>query len=158
MKEVVSRSLLHESNQYPPLMGIPELRCAVADHSLRHTGLSVDSSNEVLITLGATEALASSFLGLLNPGDEAILFAPLYDSYAPMIRRAGATPVTVFLNPPQWSFNETDLAAAFSSKTKLIVVNTPHNPTGKVFTHCELECIAALCRQYPGVVAVLDEV
>ena len=132
MKEIVTQSMVDYPNQYPPLMGVPELRQAVAAHSSRYSGLTVDPATQVLITLGATEALACAFLGLLNPGDEVIVFAPLYDSYSPMIRRAGALPVIIDLHPPTWSIDKTQLEAAFTPKTKLIVVNTPHNPTGKV--------------------------
>lgn len=157
MKIIVTQSMLDYPNQYPPMMGIPELRQAVAAHSARHCDLTVDPASQVLITLGATEALASAFLGLLNPGDEVIVFAPLYDSYIPMIRRSGAIPITIDLHPPTWSIDKAQLEAAFSDKTKLIVVNTPHNPTGKVFTSEELGIIASLCLRH-DVYAVLDEV
>jgi aspartate/methionine/tyrosine aminotransferase len=155
MKDEVTRSMREESNQYPPMMGIPELRQAIVDSSFNRAKLT---ANNVLVTLGASEALASSFLGLLNQGDEVIVFAPMYDSYIPMIRRAGATPVTVHLSPPNWNFNVEALKASFTLKTKLIVINTPHNPTGKVFTTAELSTIAECMKLYPSVLAVLDEV
>ena len=157
MRTAVQRSMEQLGNQYPPLMGVPELRQAVAAHSARQCGLELDWASQTLITLGATEALASAFFGFLNPGDEVVVFAPLYDSYAPLIRRAGATPVTIHLRPPEWTFSQAELEAAFTSKTKLVVVNTPHNPTGKVFSREELERIAAQCRRH-DVYAVLDEV
>jgi L-glutamine---4-(methylsulfanyl)-2-oxobutanoate aminotransferase len=157
MKDEVTRSMRDESNQYPPMMGISELRQAIADHSLNASDNDITADN-VLITLGATEALASSFLGLLNSGDEVIVFAPMYDSYIPMIRRAGATPVTITLCPPGWNFDKNALEAAFTPKTKLIVVNTPHNPTGKVFTNEELTNIAIIMEKFPAVIAICDEV
>lgn len=97
--------MLHDSNQYPPMVGVPELRQALAEHSERYTGLPLDWQSQVLITSGATEALAAAFLGLLEPGDEVVVFAPLYDSYIPIIRRAGAVPVVVQLRAPDWSFD-----------------------------------------------------
>ena len=157
MLQEVHRSQIEDGNQYPPMMGVPALRTAIAAHSARHTSLPLDPATQVLITVGATEALAATFLSLLCPGDEAIVFTPLYDSYLPMIRLAGATPRTVTLHPPQWSIDPQELEAAFNPKTKLIVINTPHNPTGKVFTPQELQHIAALCVQYDSY-GVLDEV
>jgi aspartate/methionine/tyrosine aminotransferase len=157
MKDIVTRSLAEESNQYPPMMGLPQLRQAVAQHSERHGGMAVDWTSEVLITVGATEALAAAFLGLLNAGDEVVLFAPLYDSYVPMIRRAGAHPRVINLAPPSWNFTLQDLDDAFSARTKLVVLNTPHNPTGKVWTRDELESVAAAVRR-TGAYAILDEV
>jgi len=157
MKDEIVRSLREESNQYPPMMGIPELRQAVANHSV-NANMKLITADNVLITLGATEALASSFLGLLNPGDEVIVFAPMYDSYVPMIKRAGATVKTIPLISPSWSFDEKALEAAFTPKTKLIVVNTPHNPTGKVFSGDELAIIAELMYEFPNVIVICDEV
>ena len=157
MKAEVTRSLAEESNQYPPMLGLPQLRQAVARHSKRHGGMAVDWTSEVLVTVGATEALAAAFLGLLNAGEEVVLFAPLYDSYVPMIRRAGARPRVINLAPPSWNFTQQDLDDAFSSRTKLVVINTPHNPTGKVWTRQELEMVATAARQV-GAYAILDEV
>ncbi|KAL6766396.1 hypothetical protein ACKKBG_A35870 [Auxenochlorella protothecoides x Auxenochlorella symbiontica] len=157
MKEAAYQSMLHDSNQYPPMVGVPELRQALAEHSERYTGLPLDWQSQVLITSGATEALAAAFLGLLEPGDEVVVFAPLYDSYIPIIRRAGAVPVVVQLRAPDWSFDAAELAAAFNAKTKLIVVNTPHNPSGKVFSRAELETIASLVQEHDAY-AALDEV
>lgn len=157
LKDIVSKSMMAGPNQYPPMMGVPDLRQAVAAHSERYTDIKVDWSTETLITLGATEALASAFLGLLNPGDEVIIFEPVYDSYIPMIRRAGATVVKLQLKPPHWSFDPAELVAAISTKTKLVVVNTPHNPTGKVFSVEELQLIAGLAQRYDAYV-LLDEV
>jgi aspartate/methionine/tyrosine aminotransferase len=151
MKDIVYKSMTEENacNQYPPLMGVPALRQAIAQQSSSLLNAAVTADN-VLVTLGATEALASSFLGLLNPGDEVIVFAPMYDSYIPMIRRAGAIPVVVNLCPPRWEFDILALNSAFTPKTKLIVVNSPHNPTGKVFTREELTIIADILSRQRG--------
>lgn len=157
MIQVVNDSMNSYPNQYPALAGVPELRQAIAAHSARHCGLEVDWQTQTLVTVGATEALTSTFLGLLNPGDEVIIFAPAYDSYAPMARRAGAKVVTVNLRPPHWLIDDAELEAAFTPNTKLIVVNTPHNPTGKVFSRDELLRIAALCISH-NTYALLDEV
>jgi aspartate/methionine/tyrosine aminotransferase len=156
MISVVYNAMLTGSNQYPPMFGIPELRAAIATHSQQHAGVSVTPEN-VLITVGATEALAAAFLGLLNPGDQVVVFQPIYDSYIPMIRRAGAIPVIVDLQPPHWNWDSSKLAAAFTSKTKMVVLNTPHNPTGKVFSSDELDELASLCIKN-NTIALLDEV
>ena len=144
-------------NQYPPLFGIPELRQAVARHDARFYGLDVDWQSQVLVTSGATEALAASILALIEPGDEAVVFDPLYDSYLPMLRRAGAVPRVVRLEPPDWALPREALAAAFGPKTKLILLNTPMNPTGKVFDAAEFRFIADLMVQH-DCYAVADEV
>lgn len=159
MKEEVWRSMREESNQYPPMMGIQSLREALADHSKKYVGIDLDPSKQILVTNGATEALAAAFLGLLNTDDEVILFSPLYDSYVPMIRRAGARPVVLALKPPQWSLpNLEEILSVITSKTKLIVLNTPHNPTGKVFSLQEMQVLVDVCRQNTQVHVVLDEV
>jgi aspartate/methionine/tyrosine aminotransferase len=129
-------------NQYPPMMGLPSLREAIAEHERRFYGLSFDPAREVLVTSGATEALAASILALVEPGDEAVLFQPYYDAYAPLVRRAGGTPRFVTLAPPTWSFDESALDAAFTPRTKLVVLNNPCNPAGKVFSEAELDAIA----------------
>ncbi len=149
--------LLNGHNQYPPMMGIPELRQAVAEHAKRFLGLEVDWQSEVLVTSGATEALADCLMGLIEPGDEVVLIEPLYDSYLPIVRRAGGIPKLVRLEPPTWRLPREELAAAFSSRTKLILFNTPMNPCSKVFDHEELDFIARLCLQHDAY-AVCDEV
>ena len=116
--------LLNGHNQYPPMMGIPELRQAVAEHARRFQGLDVDWQSEVLVTSGATEALADCLFGLIEPGDEVVLIEPLYDSYLPIVRRAGGIPKLVRLEPPEWRLPKEELAAAFGPKTKLILFNT----------------------------------
>jgi aspartate/methionine/tyrosine aminotransferase len=149
--------LLNGHNQYPPMMGLGELRQAVAEHAKRFQGLDIDWQTEVLVTSGATEALADCLFGLIEPGDEVVLIEPLYDSYLPIVRRAGGIPKLVRLQPPTWSVPCQDLAAAFSDRTKLILFNTPMNPCSKVFEREELEFIADLCRRHDAY-AVCDEV
>ncbi len=144
-------------NQYPPMMGVPELRQAVAAHNKRFYGLDVDWQREVLVTSGATEALNDIINGLVEPGDEVVLIEPLYDSYLPILRRAGAVPRLVRIEPPDWHLPADALRAAFSAKTKFILLNTPQNPAAKVYTRAELELIAALCREFDSY-AVCDEV
>ena len=149
--------LLNGHNQYPPMMGIPELRQAVAEHAKRFQGLDVDWQSEVLVTSGATEALGDCLLGLIEPGDEVVLIEPLYDSYLPMVRRAGGIPKLVRLEPPSWRLPKDELAAAFSDRTKLILFNTPMNPCSKVFDEAELDFIAGLCLKHDAY-AICDEV
>ena len=145
------------ANQYPPGIGISELRRAIADHQRRFYGLDVDPDTEVLVTAGATEAIAATILALAGPGDEVVTFEPYYDSYAASIALAGASRRTVLLRKPDFSFDDADLRAAFGARTRLILLNSPHNPTGKVFSRSELELIAGLAREYDAVV-VTDEV
>lgn len=149
--------LLNGHNQYPPMMGLPELRQAVADHAKRFQGLDIDWQTEVLVTSGATEALGDCLFGLIEPGDEVVLIEPLYDSYLPMVRRAGGVPKLVRLEPPSWRLPKDELAAAFSDRTKLILFNTPMNPCSKVFDVEELDFIAALCLKHDAY-AICDEV
>ena len=144
-------------NQYPPMMGMPALREAVAAHDKRCYGIEVDWRTEVLVTSGATEALFDCFMGLLEVGDEVVLLEPAYDTYAPVIRRLGAVPRPVRLVPPTWSLPHDELVAAFSPRTKMIVLNTPMNPTGKVFTRAELAFLAELAIRH-DVFVVCDEV
>jgi aspartate/methionine/tyrosine aminotransferase len=129
------------SNQYPPMRGLPELREAVAAHYRLHQGLEIDSS-QVIVTSGATEALASSLLALIEPGDEVVLIQPLYDAYLPLVLRAGGVPRLVRLTPPDWRITEAALAPAFTGRTRLIVFNNPHNPTARVFGADELALVA----------------
>lgn len=152
-----AEALMEESNQYPSMWGVPSLRRAVARHDERFYGIGLDWQSQVMVTSGATEALTASILALVNPGDEVVLFEPLYDSYLPIVRLAGAVPRLVRLEPPHWYIDPETLAGAFSDRTKLILFNTPMNPTGKVFTREELELIAALVRRY-DCYAICDEV
>jgi N-succinyldiaminopimelate aminotransferase len=147
-------------NQYPPGPGIPELRAAVARHQQRFWQLDYDPDGEVLITAGATEAIAAALLALCEAGDEVVCFEPYYDSYAACIALAGAVRRPVTLRPGadgRYSFDPQQLRAAFGPRTRVVLVNSPHNPTGKVFTEAELRLIAELCQRY-GAWAVTDEV
>ena len=144
-------------HQYPPLTGVPELRAAVAAANARFYGLQVDPASEVVVTSGATEAITASLMALLNPGDEVVLIEPLYDTYLPIVRMMGATPRLVRLQPPRWELPRAELAAAFGPKTKAILLNTPMNPTSKVFTAAELAFIADLLVKHDAY-AVCDEV
>jgi N-succinyldiaminopimelate aminotransferase len=144
-------------NQYPPMMGLPELRQAIAAHYRHWQGLTLDPDSEVMVTSGATEAIAGSLLALIEPGDEVVLFQPLYDAYLPLVRRAGGVPRFVRLEPPHWRFSERALAQAFSPKTKVVLFNNPLNPAGIVFPRQDLELLARFCQRFDAV-AVCDEV
>ncbi len=144
-------------NQYPPGPGIPELRRAVADHQQRFYGLTVDPDREVLVTAGATEALAATLLALLEVGDEVVIFEPFYDSYAACVAMAGGVRRGVLLRTPDYAFDPAELAAAVTPRTRLLLLNSPHNPTGKVFTEDELACIARLAVER-DLIVVTDEV
>jgi len=150
-------ALLDQRNQYPPLTGLPELREAVAAANARFHGLDVDPASEVVVTSGATEAITACLMALLNPGDEVVLIEPLYDTYLPVVRMLGAIPRLVRLTPPGWRLPRAELAAAFGPRTKAILLNTPMNPTGKVFTPDELGFIAGLLQEHDAY-AVCDEV
>ena len=151
-----SEALFDIPNQYPPMLGVPELRQAVAQHGKRFYNLDIDWQTQVMVTTGATEALAATFFGLIEPGDEVVLIEPCYDCYMPIIRRAGGICRTIQLQPPQWNLDVTALAAAFSEKTKLLVLNSPQNPASKVYRQDELEAIAKLAQAH-DVVVVCDE-
>jgi N-succinyldiaminopimelate aminotransferase len=144
-------------NQYPPLTGVPELRRAVAAANARFYGLEIDPDSEVVVTSGATEAITACLMAVLNPGDEVVLIEPLYDTYLPVVRLLGAIPRLVRLTPPKWELPRAELAAAFGPKTKAILLNTPMNPTGKVFTTAELAFIADLLARHDAY-AICDEV
>ena len=144
-------------NQYPPMMGLPELRSAVAAHYRTWQGLDLDADSEVMVTSGATEALAGALMALIEPGDEVVLFQPMYDAYLPLVRRAGGAPRFVTLSPPHWRVTEEALAAAFSPRTKVVLLNNPLNPTGTVMGREELELVARFCERHDAV-AICDEV
>ncbi len=143
-------------NQYPPMMGLPELRQAVATHNKRFYDIDVDWAEETMVTSGATEALAASLLGLIEPGDEVVLIEPLYDCYLPMVRRGGGIPKLVRVEPPDWTLPREALTEAFSDKTKLILLNSPMNPAAKVFDRDELTFIADLVKKHDAY-AVCDD-
>ena len=155
--EAAAAALIQGPNQYPPMLGLPALRQAVAEHAARFYGLEVDWQREVMVTSGATEALADCHFALVEPGDEVVLIEPLYDCYLPIVRRAGAVPKTVRVEPPDWVLPREELDAAFSDKTKLLLLNNPMNPTAKVFDSGELQFIADLLERHDAY-AVCDEV
>ncbi len=150
------RALAEKSNQYPPMRGLPELRAAVGDYYARRQGLSLDPA-QVVVTSGATEALAASILAFVGPGDEAIVLQPCYDAYIPLIERAGGTAVTVNLAPPGWTIPFDALEAAITPRTRLIIANTPNNPTGTLLTRADFERLGALCEAH-DIVLLCDEV
>jgi N-succinyldiaminopimelate aminotransferase len=152
-----AEEVLTGDNQYPPMPGRPELREAVAEHYRRFQGLDFDWRTETTITSGATEALAASFLALIEPGDEVVVFAPAYDSYLPMIRRAGGVPRIVRLEPPNFRFDRAELEAAFTPKTRVVLLNNPLNPTATVCPEEDLALLAEFCIRFDAV-AVCDEV
>jgi N-succinyldiaminopimelate aminotransferase len=157
MLEAAIDAIRSGRNQYPPGAGVPELLTAISEHQRRFYGLSVDPSREVLVTAGATEAIASVILALCEPGDEVVMFEPYYDSYAATIALAGAVRRTSVLRFPDFAVDEASLRAAFSPQTRLVLLNTPHNPTGKVFSRAELDLICSLAREHDAWV-VTDEV
>lgn len=144
-------------NQYPPMLGLPELRSAVANHYAHHQGVALDPEREVLITSGATEAIAAALLALIEPGDEVVLFQPMYDAYLPLVRRAGGVPRFVTLQPPGWGLSEEALTAAFSPKTRVVLFNNPLNPTATMFSGEDLALLARYVLASDAVV-ISDEV
>jgi aspartate/methionine/tyrosine aminotransferase len=157
VKDAAVEAIREASNQYPPSMGLARLRSAVTGRWRLDTGAEIDPDSEVTITSGCTEALAATFIGLCEPGDGVILFEPAYDAYPVGCALAGAEPIYVTLHAPEFRFDETELRAAFARRPRVVVVNTPHNPTGRVFDDAEMSLIAELCAEH-DVVAVTDEV
>jgi N-succinyldiaminopimelate aminotransferase len=157
VKQVAIDAIEAGRNQYPPGIGVPELRGAIRAHQLRFYGLEYDADSEILVTAGATEAIAAALIALCGPGDEVVTFEPYYDSYAACIAMAGASRRVVTLRTPDYAFDPEELRAAITSRTKLILLNTPHNPTGKVFTRAELAFIAELAQEH-DLLVVTDEV
>jgi aspartate/methionine/tyrosine aminotransferase len=155
--EAAARATLDGPNQYPPMRGLPDLRQAVAAHYAEHQRIALDWQREVTITSGATEAIAAALLAFIEPGDEAIVFEPLYDAYVPMVRRAGGAPRVVRLNPPHWRLEREALEAAFSPKTRVVVLNTPLNPSAGVISREELTMLGELARKHNAIV-ISDEV
>ena len=154
--EAARRALVERSNQYPPMRGLAELRRAVAAYYAQEQGLAV-AEEEVIVTSGATEALAAAILAFVRPGDEAILFEPFYDAYLPLVERAGGTVRTVGLVPPRWTLPLDAFEAAIGPKTRLVILNTPNNPTGTVVDRATLEALAALCVRH-DLILLCDEV
>ncbi len=154
--DAAARALKAGSNQYPPSRGLMPLRQAVADHYGRHFGQQL-APEQVCVTSGATEALGAAILAAVRPGDEVVIFTPAYDSYAPMIRRAGGTPVEVALQPPEWHIDRDALERAISPKTRAILFNNPHNPSGRMFDADDLEALASVAREH-DLIVISDEV
>lgn len=157
IKQEAARAVLSDVNQYAITWGAKRLRDALARKHEHFTGLAYDPEREMVVCCGATECMAATMMALVNPGDEVVVFEPYYENYGPDAILSGATPRFVRLREPDWSFDPDELAAAFGERTRAIVVNTPNNPTGKVFSRQELETIAALCRRW-DVVAITDEI
>jgi aminotransferase len=157
VKDAAVRAVLDDVNQYAITWGAPNLRRALAAKMKRFTGLDYETETEMTVCCGSTEGMASTMLALVDPGDEVIVFEPFYENYGPDAVLCGATPRFVRLREPDWTFDPAELEAAFGNRTRAIVINTPNNPTGRVFTREELEAIAALCRKW-DVVAITDEI
>lgn len=157
VRRAAADAVLNGYNQYPSMMGIPELRSGIAAHYRHWQGVDLDASTEVMVTSGATEALAGAILGIVEPGDEVVLFEPMYDAYLPLVRLAGGVPKFVTLQPPHFRLTEEALAGAFSPKTKAVVFNNPLNPTATVFSSEDLNLLAEFCRRFDAI-AISDEV
>ena len=157
MKDAACAAIHGDINQYAITWGTPALRLAIAEKYRRWYDMEVDPDREITVTCGATEAMAAVFLALIDPGDEVIVFEPYYENYGPDAIPAGAKPVFVPLEGLEWKLDPEKLRAAFNDKTRAIIVNTPHNPTGRVFTRDEISLIAELCQQY-DVIAITDEI
>lgn len=158
VKEAAARSMAEGGHdQYPPMPGVPELRAVIAGHYGPLLGRDLDPATEITVTSGCTEALAASFLGLVDPGDEVVLIEPFYDAYPADVSIAGAVPRYVQLRPPHFRLDRDELSEVINRRTKAIVVNNPHNPTGRVFSDAELRSIADLCIEF-DVIAICDEV
>jgi aspartate/methionine/tyrosine aminotransferase len=157
MKEAACAAIQGDINQYAITWGTPALRLAIAAKYRKWYGLDVDPEREITVTCGATEAMAAVFLALVDPGEEVIVFEPFYENYGPDAILAGATPVFVPLEGLEWKLDPEKLRAAFSDRTRAIVVNTPHNPTGRVFTRDEISLIAELCQEFDAI-AITDEI
>jgi aspartate/methionine/tyrosine aminotransferase len=157
LKDAARRAIEEDRNQYPITWGERELREAIAAKYERVYGMSVDPERNVCVTCGSTEAMIASLLAVLDPGDEVVVFEPFYENYGPDTILAGATPRVVPLRPPDWTFDEAELARAFNDRTKGIVVNTPNNPTGRVLGRDELRSVASLCQKW-GAIAFTDEI
>lgn len=148
VRQEAAKALIEKSNQYPPMRGIQDLRQAVSYFYQTHQNTKLNPDTEIIITSGATEALCAAILSMVKSGDEVIVFEPMYDSYIPIIERAGGVPVIVPLNLPNWEITETALAKAFSYKTSLVIITTPNNPTTSVLSRAELELLAKYCTKF----------
>jgi aminotransferase len=157
IKEAAKRAIDADINQYAITWGAKSFRDALAREASKTLGWNVNPETEITVCCGSTEAMFASFMGVLNPGDEVIVIEPFYENYGPDCKLTGAVPRYVSLRPPDWTLSEQELAAAFTEKTRALVLNTPNNPTGKVFDRDEMEMIARLCRRH-DVIAITDEI
>ncbi|GGE42853.1 aminotransferase [Agaricicola taiwanensis] len=157
VRRAAADAVLNGYNQYPSMLGIPELREGIAAHYAHHHSVTLDPAREVMVTSGATEALAGALFALIEPGDEVVLFQPMYDAYLPLVLRAGGVPKFVTLEPPHWRFTEEALSAAFSDKTRVAIINNPLNPSASVFAREDLALLARFAERSNAVV-VSDEV
>ena len=157
VREAAARALMDRSNQYAPMRGLPVLREAVAAFYATHQGLKLDPAKQIGVTSGATEAICAAIFSLVTPGDEVVVFEPMYDAYLPLIRRAGGVARIVQLSPPHWTFGEDDLKKVFNARTKLVLITTPNNPTTHCLTRAELELLRTYCDRFDAYV-VSDEV
>jgi len=157
MKQAACRAIAADINQYAVTWGAPALRQAIAENTARFYGVRPDPDREITVTCGATEAMMAAMMAVVDPGDEVVIFEPFYENYGPDTILTGAVPRFVTLHEPDWRFDPDELAAAFNERTRAIVINTPNNPTGKVFSRSELETIASLCIRW-NVTAITDEI
>jgi aspartate/methionine/tyrosine aminotransferase len=157
VKDAAVRAIQEDHNQYPVTWGVPAFREAIAAKYARDYDMTVDPETEICVTCGSTEAMIDAMLGIVDPGDEVVIFQPFYENYRPDSILSGAVPRLVTLRPPDWTFDEAELRAAFSDRTRAIVINSPNNPTGKVFTRDELSVIADLCVRHDAI-ALTDEI
>lgn len=157
IREKAADAVLNGYNQYPSMMGIPELRQAIATHYAHWHGVQLDPMSEVMVTSGATEALTGSILGLVQPGDEVLVFQPMYDSYVPIIRLAGGIPKFLRLEPPHWRLPEEAIRAAITPKTRYVILNNPLNPAAVVYPREDLEMLGRICQEH-NLIAICDEV
>ncbi len=157
LKEAACQAIAADINQYSITWGDRLFRQAIAEKASDYLGMKIDPETDITVTCGASEAMMSTIMAILDPGDEVIIFEPFYENYGPACILSGAIPRHVSLNPPDWSFDEKELAGAFNNRTAAIIINTPNNPTGKVFSRQELEVIAGYCQKF-GVLAVTDEI
>src|SRR6201981_3512799 len=157
LKKAAADAIFADVNQYAITWGAKTFRDALVHKTKRYLGIDVDPEREITVSCGSTEAMIDALLAVINPGDEVIVFEPFYENYGPDAIISGATPRYVQLRRPDWSFDEAELAAAFNNNTKAIIINTPNNPTGKVFSRAELQFIAELCQKW-DVLAITDEI
>ena len=157
IKEVACKAIMDDINQYAITWGAKRFRDAIAAKTRAHLGMEVDPEREITVTCGSTEAMIAALLAVIDPGDEVVIFEPFYENYGPDTILSGATPRYVTLHPPDWSFDPAELAAAFNERTKAVIINTPNNPTGKIFNPEELRAIADLCMRW-NALAITDEI